>query len=75
MSILNTLAILLNVALIILILIRSPDEQSLQENLGPFQFFESSSQAQNSLDNLIKILTFFYFILGLIFTIQNHFGL
>jgi len=75
MSILNTLAILINVVLIILILIRSPDEQSLQENLGPFQFFESSSQAQNSLDNLIKILTFFYFILGLVFTIQNHFGL
>lgn len=73
MSILNTLAILINVVLIILILIRSPDEQSLQENLGPFQFFESSSQAQNSLDNLIKILTFFYFILGLIFAIQNHF--
>lgn len=75
MSILNTLAILINVVLIVLILIRSPDEQSLQENLGPFQFFESSSQAQNSLDNLIKILTFFYFILGLVFTIQNHFGL
>ncbi|CAM9093024.1 unnamed protein product [Sphacelaria rigidula] len=73
MNILNTLAILMNVILIILILIRSPDEQSLQENLGPFQFFESSSQAQNSLDNLIKILTFFYLILGLIFAIQNYF--
>lgn len=75
MSILNTLAILINIILIILILIRSPDEQSLQENLGPFQIFESSSQAQNSLDNLIKILTFVYFILGLIFTISNYFGM
>lgn len=73
MIILNGLAMFSNVILIIVIMIRSPDEQSLQENLGPFQFFESSSQAENSLDNLIKILTFLYFILGLVFTIQNYF--
>lgn len=73
MNILNGLAIFINLILIIVIMIRSPNEQSLQENLGPFQFFESSSQAENSLDNLIKILTFLYFILGLVFTIQNYF--
>nr|QWK41814.1 hypothetical protein [Protohalopteris sp.] len=73
MSILSTLSIFINVVLIILIIIRSPDEQSLQENLGPLQFFESSSEAESTLDNLIKILTFLYFILGLILIIQNYF--
>lgn len=71
MGILSTFSIFTNVILIILIIVRSPDEQSLQENLGPLQFFESSSQAESSLDNLIKILTFLYFIIGLFFTIQN----
>lgn len=71
MGILSTFSIFINVVLIILIIIRSPNEQSLQENLGPLNFFESSSQAESSLDNLIKILTFLYFLIGLFFAINN----
>lgn len=73
MNILGIFSILINIILIIIIIIRSPNEQSLQENLGPFQFFESSSKAENSIDNLIKLLTFLYFVLALYFAIKNYF--
>jgi len=51
-----------------LILIRSPNEQSLQEILGPLQFFDSSGSAEKNLDKIIWGLICLYFVLGLSFT-------
>lgn len=69
----GVLSILLNVFLILIILVRSPNEQTLQENLEPFKIFESSSRAERSLDKLIQILTFFYFVIALCYVIQSYF--
>ena len=66
-------SILINISLILVILVRSPNEQTLQENLEPFKLFESSSRAERSLDKLIQILTIFYFIIALFYVIQSYF--
>jgi protein translocase SecG subunit len=68
MIILQILWISINLILIFLILIRSPNEQSLQEILGPLQFFDSSGSAEKNLDKMIWAFILLYFILGLIFT-------
>nr|YP_011005079.1 hypothetical protein V2471_pgp055 [Analipus japonicus]WAM61942.1 hypothetical protein [Analipus japonicus] len=73
MGILSLLSISINTILILLILVRSPNEQTLQENLDPFKFFESSSKAEKSIDKLIQLLTVFYFTLALLYTVQNYF--
>lgn len=69
----GVLSILINILLILIILIRSPNEQTLQENLEPFKLFESSSRAERSLDKLIQILTIFYFSIALYYVIQSYF--
>lgn len=69
----NILSIFFNCLLILIIILRSPNEQSLQENLSSFQFFESSSKAEQSLDKLLITLTFLYFMFGIFFNIQNVF--
>lgn len=66
-------SILTNLLLILIILIRSPNEQTLQENLEPFKLFESSSRAERSLDKLIRILTIIYFSVALFYVIQSYF--
>ena len=66
-------SILINLLLILIILIRSPNEQTLQENLEPFKLFESSSRAERSLDKLIRILTIIYFSVALFYVIQSYF--
>nr|YP_009330506.1 Ycf47 [Coccophora langsdorfii]ANS72278.1 Ycf47 [Coccophora langsdorfii] len=73
MKFISIISILVNFLLVLIILIRSPNEQSLQENLDPFKIFESSSKAENSIDNLIKILTIIYFSIALIYNIKNYF--
>nr|YP_011006620.1 hypothetical protein V2488_pgp056 [Halosiphon tomentosus]WAM63765.1 hypothetical protein [Halosiphon tomentosus] len=73
MNILSLLSIVINIILILAILIRSPNEQSLQENLDPFKLFESSSKAEKSIDKFIKILAIIYFILALFYAIQSYF--
>ncbi|CAN0585414.1 unnamed protein product [Ectocarpus sp. 12 AP-2014] len=72
-TIFSIISIVLNVLLISFILIRSPNEQSLQENLAPFKFFESSSRAEKSIDKLIQILTILYFIVAMVYIIQSYF--
>lgn len=64
MFFLNKVWLILNIILIFLILIRSPNEQSLQENLAPVQIFDSSGSAEKNIDKLIKILVVFYFFIG-----------
>lgn len=73
MNIFGVFSIVLNILLVLIILIRSPNEQSLQENLAPFKFFESSSRAEKSIDNFIQLLTILYFIVALIYVIQSYF--
>ena len=73
MNFFGLLSILLNTLLISIILIRSPNEQSLQENLTPFKLFESSIRAERSIDKLIQILTILYFILAICYVIQSYF--
>ena len=73
MTIFGVISIVLNILLILVILIRSPNEQSLQENLAPFKLFESSSRAEKSIDSFIKLLTICYFLLALIYVIQSYF--
>jgi protein translocase SecG subunit len=68
MSLLNSIWLVLNIILIILILIRSPNEQSLQETLGPLKLFDSSGNAEKNLDNIIQILVICYFAIGFILT-------
>lgn len=69
----NILSIFFNCLLILIIILRSPNEQSLQENLSSFQFFDSSSKAEQFLDKLLITLTFLYFMFGILFNIQNVF--
>lgn len=68
MSFLNFIWLVLNIILIVLILIRSPSEQSLQEILNPLKIFDSSGSAEKNLDNLIQVLILCYFILGFLLT-------
>ena len=68
MSILNSIWIVLNIILIFLILIRSPNEQSLQETLGPLKLFDSSGKAEKNLDRVIQILIISYFFIGFAMT-------
>ena len=73
MNVFGIVSIVLNILLIILIIIRSPNEQSLQENLAPFQLFESSTKAEESIDKLIRLLTTLYFVLGIFYSLQKYF--
>jgi protein translocase SecG subunit len=68
MSVINSIWLVINIILIFLILIRSPNEQSLQETIGSFKLFESSGSAEKSIDNLIKILIICYFLFGFLLT-------
>jgi len=73
MNFFSLFSILLNILLISIILIRSPNEQSLQENLTPFKLFESSRRAETSIDKSIQLLTILYFILAISYVIQGYF--
>nr|YP_009455784.1 hypothetical protein [Dictyopteris divaricata]YP_010205290.1 hypothetical protein LK366_pgp101 [Grateloupia livida]AQZ25001.1 hypothetical protein [Dictyopteris divaricata]UAV85859.1 hypothetical protein [Grateloupia livida] len=73
-TMINVLSIITNIFLILIIILRSPNEQSLQENLNPFPFFESSSKAERSLDKFIFVLTTLYFLFGIFFTVRRSSG-
>ena len=68
MSVINSIWLIINIILILLILIRSPNEQSLQETIGPLKIFDISGSAEKSIDNLIKILIICYFLFGFVLT-------
>lgn len=68
MAIINSIWLFINIILILLILIRSPNEQSLQETIGPLKFFDSSGSAEKTIDNAIQVLIICYFIIGFILT-------
>ena len=70
MSIFNFIWLFINIVLIILILIRSPNEQSLQEIIGSLKFFDNSKDAEKNIDNLIQFFIIIYFVLGFILTIK-----
>lgn len=70
-NIINISSLIIYFLLILIILVRSPNEQSLQENLSSFQFFESSSKAERSIDRILILLTFFYFFFGVFFNFKN----
>ncbi|CAN0358269.1 unnamed protein product [Pylaiella littoralis] len=72
-KIFGVFSILINTLLILIILIKSPNEQSLQENLESFKFFKSSKQAESSINKLIQVLTISYFIIALCYVIQSYF--
>jgi preprotein translocase subunit SecG len=61
MLILKLIWLFINIILIILILVRSPNEQSLQEIIRPLKFIDSYSNAEKTLDRLIQIFVIFYF--------------
>nr|YP_009730778.1 hypothetical protein Coka_050 [Cladosiphon okamuranus]QAY81015.1 hypothetical protein Coka_050 [Cladosiphon okamuranus] len=73
MTFFSLFSILLNILLILIILIRSPNEQSLQENLIPFKLFESSRRAETSIDKLLQILTILYFTIAICYVIGSYF--
>lgn len=68
MAIINSIWLFINIILILLILIRSPNEQSLQETIGPLKLFDSSGSAEKTIDNGIQVLIICYFIIGFILT-------
>ena len=70
---LSVVSIILNIILVFIILIRSPNEQSLQEIIGSLSIFESSRQAENTIDRVLQILVIFYFIFGLLFNLKYFF--
>ena len=72
MSVVNLIWLVINIILIILILIRSPNEQSFQETIGPLKLFDSSGSAEKNIDKLIQILVTLYFVFGFIM-ISNAF--
>jgi protein translocase SecG subunit len=69
MSIFNSIWLVINIILIILILIRSPNEQSLQEIIGSLKFLNNSTNAEKTIDNLIRIFIIMYFIIGFLLTL------
>lgn len=72
MSIVNVIWLVINIILILLILIRSPNEQSFQETIGPLKLFDSTGSAEKNIDQLIQLLVVLYFVLGFIM-ISNAF--
>lgn len=70
MSIFNFIWLLINIILIILILIRSPNEQSFQETIGSLKIFDSSKNAEKNIDTLIQFFIIFYFVIGFLLTIK-----
>lgn len=68
MSLVNSIWLVLNIILILLILIRSPNEQSLQETLGPLKLFDSSGTAEKNIDKTIQFLIISFFLIGFILT-------
>lgn len=71
MSIFNSIWLVINIILIILILIRSPNEQSLQEIIGSLKVFDNATNAEKTLDNLIQIFIILYFIIGFLLTVLS----
>ena len=70
MSIFNFIWLLINIILIILILIRSPNEQSFQETIGSLKIFDSSKNAEKNIDTLIQFFIICYFLIGFLLTIK-----
>lgn len=68
MFFLKSMWLVLNLVLILLILIRSPNEQSLQETLGPFKLFDSSGSAEKNIDRSIQACIIGYFLIGFLLT-------
>lgn len=73
MSNFNLVWIFINIILILLILLRSPNEQSIQETIGSLKLFESSTTAEKSIDISIKILILIYFIFGFFLAIKTFY--
>jgi protein translocase SecG subunit len=73
MSVINFIWLGINIVLILLILIRSPNEQSLQETISPLNLFDSSGSAEKNIDQMIRFLVTIYFILGFISTSKAFF--
>lgn len=71
MSIFNSIWLIINIILILLILIRSPNEQSLQENIGSLKFFDNFTNAEKTIDNWIQIFIMMYFIIGFLLTLVS----
>lgn len=71
MSIFNSIWLVINIILILLILIRSPNEQSLQEIIGSLKFLDNSTNAEKTIDNLIQIFIIMYFIIGFLLTLVS----
>ena len=69
-KLISIICIVLDIFLILSILLRSPDEQSVQELFGSSSLFISSRQAENFMDRLIQTLVCFYFVFGLILTLR-----
>ncbi len=73
MSKFNLVWIFINIILILLILLRSPNEQSIQETIGSLKLFESSTTAEKSIDTSIKTLILIYFIFGFFLAIKTFY--
>lgn len=71
MSIFNFIWLLINIILIILILVRSPNEQSFQEIIGSLKIFDSSKNAEKNIDILIQFFITSYFLIGFLLTIKK----
>jgi len=66
MEFLKSIWFFVNILLVVLILLRSPNEQSLQKTFGRLKLFDSSKSLQKNIDFLISIFIFLYFLLGLL---------
>ena len=71
MSIFNSIWLVINIILIILILIRSPNEQSFQEIIGSLKFLDNFINAEKTIDNLIQIFIVLYFAIGFLLTLKS----
>lgn len=68
MSFFNFIWLFINIVLIVLILIKSPNEQSFQETIQSLNLIDSSTDAERNLNKLIQFFIFTYFIIGFLFT-------
>ncbi len=64
--ILNFFFLIFNIVLLILILIRDPNELSFQENLGYIAIFNNISILKKIIDQILPLFIFIFFLMNYI---------
>lgn len=75
MLIFQILWLIINLSLIIFILIRNPDQQTLQEFLASLQIFDTVKESEIFFDRVIYVLILIYFLFALFIGAPRFFNI